>query len=80
MLADIPALVKDPFLRQTGSICKQLFELLNDMAEGSTDDKIVEVAFELWLKMLHFNVCESEPLLADLFIFYVNILRSRALI
>ncbi|KAL5477288.1 hypothetical protein EMCRGX_G024061 [Ephydatia muelleri] len=59
VLSEVPALVKDSFLKQAESICKQLFELLNDMIEGSTDDKLVEMTFELWLRMLHFNFCEK---------------------
>lgn len=70
MLSEVPALVKDSFLKQAESICKQLFELLNDMIEGSTDDKLVEMTFELWLRMLHFNFCESESSLIQ---FHVNI-------
>ena len=50
--------MRDPLLKQTEEICKQLFKLLDEIGENTVDDKLVEVAFELWLKMLHF--CESK--------------------
>lgn len=54
-----PAVVKDPCSKQTAIIRKELFTLLDEMTEESADDKLIEVVFELWLKIMKFNFHES---------------------